>query len=274
MKLRVGFVGAGAMAEALIRGLIKSGAAPRQIIASDVQAARLKYIKSQYGVKTVANNQTIYESSDVVVLAVKPQNLGEVLVELAGLTQPLTDNGKTLPLIVSIAAGISIKFVEDSLPVPFPVIRAMPNTPSVVGQGATAISPGSCARHEHETQCRSIFEAVGIVVTVPEVQMDAVTGLSGSGPAYGYVIIEALADAGVRVGLPRAVALGLAAQTLAGAARMVLETGQHPGVLKDQVTSPGGTTISGLQVMERGGIRGILIDTVVAATDRSKELKR
>ncbi|NPV91451.1 MAG: pyrroline-5-carboxylate reductase [Firmicutes bacterium] len=274
MKLRVGFVGAGAMAEALIRGLIKSGAAPRQIIASDVQAARLKYIKSQYGIKTSANNRSIYENSDVVVLAVKPQNLEEVLVELADITQVLTESVKGLPLIVSIAAGISIKFVEEALPVPYPVIRAMPNTPAVVGQGATAISPGSSTRREHETQCRSIFEAVGIVVNVPEAQMDAVTGLSGSGPAYGYVIIEALADAGVRVGLPRAVALGLAAQTLAGAAKMVLETGQHPGVLKDQVTSPGGTTIAGLQVMERGGIRGILMDTVAAAADRSKELKR
>lgn len=274
MKLRVGFVGAGAMAEALIRGLLKSGAMPRQLTASDVQSARLSYLKGQYGIKTSSTNRPVYENSDVVIFAVKPQNLEEVLLELAGFAPEILESGRKLPLLVSIAAGISLKFVEDSLPVPFPVIRAMPNTPSVVGQGATALSSGNHARPEHETQCRSIFEAVGIVVTVPEVQMDAVTGLSGSGPAYGYIIIEALADAGVRVGLPRSVALGLAAQTMAGAARMVSETGQHPGVLKDQVTSPGGTTIVGLQVMEKGGLRGILIDTVVAAANRSKELKR
>lgn len=273
MKLRVGFIGAGAMAEALIRGLLKSGAVPEQLTASDVQPARLSYIQGQYGIRTTAANKTVFETSEVVILAVKPQNLEEVLLEIAGYARQ-REKGKPLPLIVSIAAGVSLKFVEESLSEPFPVIRAMPNTPSVVGQGATALSPGGHARSEHETQARSIFEAVGIVVTVPEAQMDAVTGLSGSGPAYGYVIIEALADAGVRVGLPRSVALRLAAQTMAGAARMVLETGQHPGVLKDQVTSPGGTTIAGLHAMEKGGLRGVLIETVVAATNRSKELKR
>lgn len=274
MKLRVGIIGAGAMAEALIRGLLNSGTLPEQLIASDVLPARLSYIQRQYGIRTSASNRKVCESSDVIILAVKPQNLEEVLQELAGFADQLSAATNSLPLIISIAAGITLRFVESLLPLPFPVIRAMPNTPSVVGQGATALSAGSHVRVEHEAQARSIFEAVGIVVSVPESQMDAVTGLSGSGPAYGYLIIEALADAGVRVGLPRATALKLAAQTMAGAARMVLDTAQHPGVLKDQVTSPGGTTITGLQVMERGGLRGILIDAVVAAATRSSELKR
>lgn len=274
MKLRVGFIGAGAMAESLVRGLLKAGALPENLIASDVQAARRNLMQKQYGIRVAADNKAVLQEAEVVVLAVKPQNLEEVLDELSSFATEFLKTARVAPLIISIAAGISIRYIEEFLPPSFPVIRAMPNTPSVVGQGATAISLGTNARPEHEAQARSIFEAVGIVFSVPEVQMDAVTGLSGSGPAYGYIIIEALADAGVRMGLPRPVALGLAAQTMAGAARMVLETGQHPGVLKDQVTSPGGTTIAALHVLERGGLRGLLMDAVAAATDRSRELRR
>jgi len=281
MKLRIGFIGAGAMAEALIRGLLKAGSAPEDLMASDVQPERLATIRKLFGIRIGDNNQRVLEKSDVVVVAVKPQNLEEALgvlsrgqlTELNGEQKKEADHG-TGPLVVSIAAGIPIASLENLLPPMLPVIRAMPNTPGMIGYGATAISLGKMAHAEHEAQARSIFEAVGIVFTVPESQMDAVTGLSGSGPAYGYVIIEALADAGVRAGLPRSIALGLAAQTLAGAAHMVMDTGLHPGVLKDQVTSPGGTTIAGLHALELGGLRGTLINAVMAATVRSQELRR
>lgn len=274
MKLKIGFIGAGAMAEALIRGLLKAGSVPKDLMASDIQPERLAAVRDLFSIQTGENNQQILDASDVVVIAVKPQNLESAL---AGLNRDpaaaKAANGPNRPLIISIAAGIPLAKLENLLPPNLPVIRAMPNTPAMIGYGATAICLGQLADLGHEVQARSIFEAVGIVFTVPEAQMDAVTGLSGSGPAYGYVIIEALADAGVRAGLPRAIALGLAAQTMTGAAKMVLETGLHPGVLKDQVTSPGGTTIAGLHALEVGGLRGTLINAVMAATNRSQELR-
>jgi pyrroline-5-carboxylate reductase len=272
MKFKIGFIGAGAMAEALIRGLIKAGAVPENVIVSDIQRERLTTIRKLYGIRIAENNQEVFENADVVVVAVKPQNVTEALSDLTEIGKGIHLEAK--PLVVSIAAGIPLNFLENLLPPMLPVIRVMPNTPSMIGYGATAICLGKTARPEHEVQARSIFEAVGIVFTVPESQMDAVTGLSGSGPAYGYIIIEALADAGVRAGLPRTIALGLAAQTLAGAAQMVLDTGLHPGVLKDQVTSPGGTTIAGVHALELGGLRGTLMNAVMAATLRSQELRR
>lgn len=268
MVLRIGFIGAGAMAEALIRGLIKAGTNPEDLIASDIQPERLNTMHKVYGIKVSDKNLAVFQQSDVVVLAVKPQHLDPVLQEL------MPHDLGSKPMVISIAAGIPLSFLEDRLPPTIPVIRAMPNTPGMIGYGATAISLGNQARPEHEAQARSIFEAIGIVFTVPEAQMDAVTGLSGSGPAYGYVIIEALADAGVKAGLPRPIAMGLAAQTVAGAAHMIQETGLHPGVLKDQVTSPGGTTIAGLHALELGCLRGTLINAVMAATARSQELRR
>ena len=269
MKLKVGFIGAGAMAGALIRGLLKAGADPGDLLASDINLERLSVVHNQFGIQVSEVNRWVFENSEIVILAVKPQNLEEVL---RGLELHNFEAG-TFPLVVSIAAGVSVDFIEGLLPSRMPVIRAMPNTPGMIGYGATALALGNCTRMEHEAQARSIFEAIGVVFTVPESQMDAVTGLSGSGPAYGYLIIEALADAGVCVGLPRPIALGLAAQTIAGAAHMVKETGLHPGVLKDQVTSPGGTTIAGLHTLEVGGLRGTLINAVMAATARSRELR-
>jgi len=270
MKLRVGFIGAGAMAEALIKGLIKAGASPTQLLASDVLPSRLALLHSQYGIKVANSNVEVLCQSDIVILAVKPQNISSVLQEIAGCAM----NGGQMPLLVSIAAGITLAYIEQLLPLPYPLVRAMPNTPSIVGAGATAISAGKHAKPEHLRQARSVFEAVGIVVSIPETQIDAVTGLSGSGPAYGYLIIEALIDAGVKVGLPRGIAKELAVQTLFGAAKMVAETEQHPAVLKDQVTSPGGTTIAGVHILEQGGIRGLIMDAVIGATERARQLKQ
>lgn len=274
MKLKIGFIGAGAMAEALIRGLLKAGSDPKDLMASDIQPQRLAVVRDLFSIRIGDNNQQIFDTSDVVVIAVKPQNLESALAGLKrDQTKAIAANGPNGPLMISIAAGVPLAKLEDLLPPNLPVIRAMPNTPAMIGYGATAICLGQLADPGHEVQARSIFEAVGIVFTVPEAQMDAVTGLSGSGPAYGYLIIEALADAGVRAGLPRAIALGLAAQTMTGAAKMVLDTGLHPGVLKDQVTSPGGTTIAGLHALEVGGLRGTLINAVMAAANRSQELR-
>ena len=201
----------------------------------------------------------------MIVLAVKPQGMATVLAELKPLVTP--DH-----LIISIAAGISLATMADGLGPGRRLARVMSNTPALVGAGASAYCLGSEARPEDETLVRTFMEAVGTAYPIPETLMDAVTGLSGSGPAFVYAIIEALSDGGVKVGLPREIATALAAQTVVGAARMVLETGQHPGFLKDQVASPGGTTIAGLHALERGALRATLMDAVEAAARRSAEL--
>jgi pyrroline-5-carboxylate reductase len=264
---RIAFIGAGQMAEALIEGMLAARACdPGHVWTTDLNAVRLDHMKRRFGVQVGSINRDAAQWGEVVVLAVKPQVLADVLEEIAPVLA-----GR---LVVSIAAGVSVRWIADRVPRQTRIIRAMPNAPALVREGMTALCWGAGIEEEDGRLARALFEAVGRVVTVEERVMDAVTGLSGSGPAYAFVAIEALADGGVKMGLPRAVAELLAAQTLLGAARMVLETGEHPGTLKDRVASPGGTTIAGLHRLERGGARACLIAAVEAAARRSGELGR
>jgi pyrroline-5-carboxylate reductase len=262
---RISFVGGGRMAEALISGVLSSKLyKPEQIQVADPDTARLDHLKRQYGVQIGATNHEAVVLGDVIVLAVKPQVTAEVLKEIGDVLAKR--------LVISVVAGMQLRRIIEACGPQARVIRAMPNTPAMVGEGMTALAIGPGVG-EHEVACaRQIFESVGRVVPVDERFMDAVTGLSGSGPAYVFLMIEAMVDGGVKMGLPRETASLLAAQTVLGAARMVLETGQHPARLKDEVASPGGTTISGLHRLEQGGLRGLLIDAVEAATKRSQEL--
>lgn len=262
---RWGFIGAGKMAAALVQGMLRAAVAPvDSILASDpIEPARAGL--SAAGVEVFATNLPVVERSDVLVLAVKPQSMPGVLAELRPVVQPRH-------LVISIAAGVSIATLRAGLGDPRRLVRVMPNTPALLGEGASAYALGAGVEAADDALVRVFLEAVGRCVCVPEPLLDAVTGLSGSGPAFVYLMIEALSDGGVRMGLPREMATMLAAQTVLGAARMVLETGLHPGVLKDQVASPGGTTIAGLHALERHGVRGALINAVEAATRRSHEL--
>jgi pyrroline-5-carboxylate reductase len=262
---RVGFVGGGNIGEALVRGLTKTGLMPvEHLLVADVRTDRLEELRRLYGVLITADNVTLVRRSDVVILAVKPQILRDVLEEIAPATP-----GK---LLVSVAAGVSTDEIRHHLPPGTRLIRVMPNTPALVLEGATAIARASGLADGDLDTARQIFEAVGRVVVLDEEMMDAVTGLSGSGPAYIALVVEALADGGVRVGLDRKTAMTLAMQTVLGAARLLIDTGMHPGQLKDMVSSPGGTTIAGIHTLEAGGLRRTLIDAVERATQRSREL--
>jgi pyrroline-5-carboxylate reductase len=264
----IGFIGAGNMAEAMIRGLVKGGhIAADRVSASAPRAERRDELKSKYGIGVSASNAEVAHGAALVVMSVKPQIMDKVLREIAEHVKPGT-------LVVSIAAGIDSATIEAALPESVRVVRAMPNTPALVGAGATAISGGKLASEEDLATCRALFDAVGITVTLGEEHLDAVTGLSGSGPAYIFLILEALADAGVKVGLSRRNAQRLAAQTVMGSAKLLLDTDEHPGKLKDMVTSPGGTAIAGLHTLEEGGLRTTLINAVETATRRSRELGR
>jgi pyrroline-5-carboxylate reductase len=270
--LKIGFLGGGNMAGALVRGLLHSHAVgPDQIVASDVKAERLAELHGKYGIRTTTDNEELARTSDVVVLAVKPQIVDRVL---ASVSAGFTGEGGSArsALLVSVAAGVPIEALEARLPAGTRVVRSMPNTAAIALAGATAISLGTHATDADQEVAKGLFEAVGRCVVLDESLLDAVTGLSGSGPAYVMVIIEALADGGVKVGLGRDTALLLAAQTVYGAAKLQLETGEHPGRLKDMVTSPGGTAIAGLHTLESGGLRRTLIDAVEAAATRSAEL--
>jgi pyrroline-5-carboxylate reductase len=263
----VAFVGGGQMAEALIGGLLSAKLCEaEQIWATDPVVSRLDHLKKAFGIQVGVHNGKAVAWADVVVLAVKPQVLDAVLSEVR------SELGKALA--VSLVAGVTIRRIADACAPNTRVIRTMPNTPAMVHEGMTAIAIGQGVTDEDIFCVRQMFESVGKVVHVDERLMDAVTGLSGSGPAYVFVAIEALTDGGVKMGLSRDTAALLAAQTVLGAARMVLETGQHPARLKDQVASPGGTTIAGLHQLEQGGLRATLIDAVEAATKRSQELGR
>ncbi len=264
---KITFVGGGQMAEALIGGLLAAKLCkPAQLWATDPVSSRLDHLKREYGVKVGGQNREATAWADVVVLAVKPQVMDAVLAELK------TELAKAL--VLSVAAGVPIRRIADACGARTRVVRAMPNTPAMIRAGMTALAMGPGVREDDVACARQIFESVGKVVPVEERLMDAVTGLSGSGPAYVFLAIEALADGGVKMGLPRATSELLAAQTVMGAARLVLETGQHPAKLKDQVASPGGTTIAGLHRLELGGLRATFIDAVEAATKRSQELGR
>jgi pyrroline-5-carboxylate reductase len=263
---RIGFVGAGNMAGALIKGLLHSGTVgPAQIQASDVREERLAELAAEHRISTTIDNAKLAAWSDIVVLAVKPQVIDKVMAPIARALRPHA-------LVVSIVAGVPIESIESRLPPETRVVRTMPNTAAIALAAATAISPGTHASDQDLALARQLFEAVGRVVVLEESLLDAVTGLSGSGPAYVMLMIEALADGGVKVGLHRETALLLAAQTVYGSAKLLLETGEHPGRIKDSVTSLGGTAIAGLHTLEAGGLRTTLIDAVESATRRSIEL--
>lgn len=266
MSQRVGFIGAGKMATALARGLVAAGfTSADQIVASDVYPAARQQFAEETKSQAVETNAEVVAASQIVILAVKPQQMSGVLAELKGKVT-------AQHLVISIAAGVTLKALAAGLGEATRLVRVMPNTPCLVGASASGFAIGGSATKADGALVEQLLSAVGVAVSVEEKLLDAVTGLSGSGPAYVYQIIEALSDGGVRVGLPRDVATKLAAQTVLGAAKMVIETGEHPGTLKDAVTSPGGTTIAGLHSLERGGLRAALMNAVEAATNRSKEL--
>lgn len=259
----MGFVGGGAMAEALISGILKSGLLPSTCIyVCDPLPERRNFLVDRYHIHADGDVHTFLKDMDVVLLAVKPQVADVVLSGLMGKVSAGT-------LILSIVTGTSVEELEARFP-GNPVVRVMPNTPAAVGEGVSALAFGTAAQADDRDRAMAVFRSVGRVLAIEEKLMPAVTGLSGSGPGYVFVIIDALADAGVKVGLTRRDAITLAAQTLLGSAKMVLETGQHPAVLRDQVTSPGGTTIAGIHVMEQCGVRSALISAVEASAEKSK----
>ena len=264
---KICIIGTGNMGEALVSGLIGSASSkPKDIICTDVREAKLKAIQENYGVQTTLNNLDAVAISDIEIYAVKPQNKAAVLNETAGKL----DMSK---LIISIAAGVPMEAIESRLSKKLRLIRVMPNIAAAVKEAATAVAAGKHATKEDIKLAMAIFNSIGKTVFIPEnYLMDAITGLSGSGPAYIFLIVEAMADAGVKVGLSRQDALFLSAQTVLGAAKMLIETQEHPGQLRDRVTSPGGTAIAGLATLEQGGLRTTLINAVEVATNRSKEL--
>lgn len=259
------FLGGGNMAVALINGLLRAGTPKERITVTVRRVERQIELKQQLGVDVTLDNVVAASRADTIVLAVKPQAMRKLVSQISGVV----DAGK---LVISIAAGVPIAALEKHLPLRPRVVRAMPNTPCLIGCGATAVAGSDQATPEDIALAQQMFDSVGISTVVEESLLDAVTGLSGSGPAYVFLMIEALSDAGVKVGLSRHIALKLAAQTVFGSARLLLETGEHPGTLKDQVTSPGGTAIAGLHTLEAGGLRTTLIDAVEAATTRAKQL--
>jgi len=264
----IGFIGAGNMAEALIRGLLQGGVVtPDHITASAPRPERLAELAAQYKIATTTDNGQVARSSQILVLSIKPQILEKVVREVASAIAPGT-------LVVSVAAGVDTAMIESHLPSGARVVRAMPNMPALVRAGATAISRGRHATDGDLAEAKVIFDAVGMTIVMDEHHLDAVTGLSGSGPAYIFLILEAMADAGVKVGLSRRNAQKLAAQTVMGSAKLLLDTDEHPGRLKDMVTSPGGTAIAGLHTLEEGGLRTTLINAVETATKRARELGR
>ena len=266
LKEKIGFIGGGKMGEALINGILRAGlSSSDKIMVSDVDKKRLQILEKEAGIKTTQENRKITSGSDIIILAIKPNMMGSVLDELKS---EITSKH----LVISIAAGVPLSFMESSLNEGCRVVRVMPNTPCLVGETAAGYALGGNATQADGKLVGQLLDAVGRSFLLDEKHLDAVTGLSGSGPAFIYVVIEALADGGVKMGLPRDVATTLAAQTAFGAAKMVLESGTHIGRLRDAVTSPGGTTIEGLHALEKGGIRNALINAVEVATKKSKRL--
>ena len=263
---QIGFVGGGAMAENILRGILSAGIVPADhITVSEIHPQRRSYIQETFQVQTTQDNRGLAARADIIVLAVKPQNLKALLEEIA----PAVNNQK---LILSIAAGITTDAIARCLSAKGRIVRIMPNIAAKVLESASALCAGPAAGEADLGLACELFAATGKTVVITEGLMDAVTGLSGSGPAYIFLVIESLADAGVKAGLPRSTACTLAAQTCLGAAKLVLETEQSPAVLKDQVTSPAGTTIAGMQVLEKGAVRGTIMEAVEAAVARSREL--
>jgi pyrroline-5-carboxylate reductase len=278
--MTLGFIGSGKMAAALIKGVLKSGLCkPSDITVSDVHAPTAEKLHQETGVTVVATNAEVVGVSEAIVLAIKP---ADAIAAIETLTSQQMESSmrwawkggsdKAGKLLISIVAGLPLATLEEAAGPKFRVIRVMPNTSALVLQGASAFALGTAAVEADAQLAQQIFGSVGVAARVKEGWMDAVTGLSGSGPAFIYTVIEALADGGVLMGLPRELALQLAAKTVAGAGEMVLQSGLHPAALRDQVTSPGGTTIAGVEALEAGGMRAALIAAVRAATERAKEL--
>lgn len=266
LELTLGFIGTGRMATALAKGWVKAGlCAPEWVIASDPVAAAREAFAREVGARVVASNREVARAATVLVLAVKPD-------QIVGVVGDLKEALGQSQLLVSIAAGVPLGRLQGASGTGGRWVRVMPNTPALVGECAAAYALGADATAEDAALVQRLFSAVGVAYQVKESLLDAVTGLSGSGPAYAYVMIEALSDGGVAAGLPREAAIRLAAQTLVGAGRMVLETAQHPGALKDMVTSPGGTTIEGLHELERAGVRGALMNAVRASAEKARKL--
>jgi pyrroline-5-carboxylate reductase len=265
-ETKLGTIGGGVMGEAIISRLIIQNIYTKDaVLVSDPQLERRNFLQEKYGVKVTENNTLAAKAKEVILLAIKPQIFERVV---AKIDRNCLDRSA---VVISILAGVPLSKLESAFPQQ-PIIRAMPNTPATVGAGMTAIASGSHVKLEHLQLAKSIFSAVGEVVEVPEYMMDAVTGLSGSGPAFVAIAIEALADGGVAAGLPRPIAHQLALQTVLGTAQLVKESGLHPAELKDRVTSPGGTTIAGVAELEKNGMRSALIESVKAAYHRSQEL--
>ena len=265
-KKVIGFIGTGNMGEALIAGLLKAKfTTPEQIIAFDADGARLRFIQKKYGVKKATDNHHLASQCDPLLLCVKPQSMKEVIEEMA-------DSLDSSKLFISIAAGVPLYAIETYARKQLRLIRVMPNINVLVQEGASAIAPGNLATDDDVKLAKAVFDCVGRSILIHEPLMDAVTGLSGSGPAYVFLIIEALTDAGVHLGMTRAQAFALVTQTVMGSVKLLSHTGDHPALLREKVTSPGGTTAAGLYKLEEGGLRKILIDAVIAATQRSKEL--
>ena len=272
MSIKLGMIGGGVMGEALLSRLIAQQLyRPDDVLVSDPQAHRRDFLVQKYGVQVTSDNRAVAAASDVLLLAIKPQVFEAVAAALTEDDGEHQSPNEQLPVVVSILAGVSLSQLEAAFGHQ-PVIRAMPNTPATVGAGITAIASGKAVTPTQMKQATAIFQAVGEVVEVPEGLMDAVTGLSGSGPAYVAIMIEALADGGVAAGLPRAIASKLALSTVLGTAQLLQKSELHPAQLKDQVTSPGGTTIAGITQLERAGFRSALIEAVQAATQRSQQL--
>lgn len=265
MQQRIGFIGGGAMGEAILKGLLAQGRQPGSFLISDLQKERRHFLEEKYKVRTTAENKDVVALSDIVLLAIKPQNLQEVAADCVSVWQKEK-------VLISILAGASIEKLAQLFPAESKIIRVMPNTPALVGAGTTVLAGGPFVPDLDLQIAVEIFSALGRVTILPEEMLNAVTGLSGSGPAFVALFIEALADGGVLAGLPRQVAQELALDTVKGTVKLLTETGMHPAELKDKVTSPAGTTIYGLSVWEKSGIRGTIMETIWTAAQRAGEM--
>jgi pyrroline-5-carboxylate reductase len=262
--MTVAIIGAGVMGETLLSGLLRAGRRVDELLVGEKRTERAEELQERYGV-TVVTNLEAAQKADTVVLVVKPQDMGDVLGEIAAVVRPTQ-------LVVSLAAGIPTAFIEARLPDGVPVVRVMPNTPALVDEGMAAISRGSHCDEKHLEEAESLMASTGRVLRVPEKQQDAVTAVSGSGPAYLFFVVEAMIEAGVHLGLPRGTAAELVVQTVVGSAKLLRETGEHPVVLRERVTSPGGTTAAAIRQLEDHKVRAAFLTALEAARDRSREL--
>lgn len=260
----IAIVGAGVMGETLLSGLLRAGRQPDEIVIAERRDERARELTERYGVKVMTNGEAA-AAADTVILVVKPQDMVAVLGEI-------TDRIRSHALVISLAAGITTRYLEERLPADTAVVRVMPNTPALVDEGMAAISAGSSCDEQHLVEAEALLTSVGRVIRVPEKQQDAVTAISGSGPAYIFFVVESMIEAGVHLGLPRTTATQLAIQTAFGSAKLLRDTGQHPTVLREQVTSPGGTTAAALRELESHSVRAAFLSALQAARDRSEEL--